>query len=170
VLVIAEAPGRLGADRSAIPLHGDQTGRLFEALLDHAGLARQHLFITNAVLCNPRDAQGRNAPPAASELARCADHLQATIALLDPAVVVTLGVVALRTLERCSPHGLVLAQAVGAPVPWFGRLLVPLYHPGPRARLHRPLEQQRQDFARLGHLLHTLGLVPTSDHPLQEHP
>ena len=30
-----------------------------------------------------------------------------------------------------------------------GRILVPLYHPGPRAQLHRTFVQQQQDFARL---------------------
>src|SRR5262249_1774582 len=59
VLLVAEAPGRLGADRSQIPLSGDQTGRNFEILLGAAGLDRAHLFITNAVLCNPRDSRGR---------------------------------------------------------------------------------------------------------------
>ncbi|HEU4321504.1 MAG TPA: uracil-DNA glycosylase [Roseiflexaceae bacterium] len=163
VLVIAEAPGRLGADRSGVPLQGDQSGRQFEALLAHSGLARRDLFITNAVLCNPRDAQGRNAPPAEDELDRCADHLRATLALLDPAVVVTLGAVALRAPRRIAPHDLVLASAVGVAVPWDGRLLVPLYHPGPRARLHRSLDQQLQDFAQLGRLLRDLGAVPAQE-------
>ena len=163
VLVIAEAPGRLGADRSGVPLQGDQTGRQFEALLAHAGIARRDLFVTNAVLCNPRDGQGRNAPPAEVELDRCADHLRSTLALLDPAVVVTLGAVALRALGRIAPHDLALAGAVGAAVPWGGRLLIPLYHPGPRARLHRSLDQQMEDFAQLGRLLRDLGAVPTQE-------
>ena len=149
VLVIAETPGRLGADRSGVPLQGDQTGRQFAIMLAHAGLARRDLFITNAVLRNPRDSQGRNAPPVNDELDRCADHLRATLALLDPAVVVTLGAVALRALRRVAPHDLVLASAVGAAVPWSGRVLVSLYHPGPRARLHRPVDRQLEDFAQL---------------------
>src|SRR5688572_16878629 len=40
VLFVAEAPGRLGADRTGVPLSGDQTGRNFEALLGGAGIAR----------------------------------------------------------------------------------------------------------------------------------
>jgi uracil-DNA glycosylase len=62
VLFIAEAPGRLGAERSRIPLHGDQTGRNFEALLASVKLKRREVFITNAVLCNPQDEFGRAMP------------------------------------------------------------------------------------------------------------
>src|SRR3954451_13660565 len=58
VLFVAEAPGRLGADRCGIPLHGDQTGRNFESLLATARINRGDVFITNAILCNPRDAHG----------------------------------------------------------------------------------------------------------------
>jgi uracil-DNA glycosylase family 4 len=42
VLFIGEAPGRLGADRTGIPFHGDQAGRNFERLLQFTGLTRQH--------------------------------------------------------------------------------------------------------------------------------
>src|SRR3954447_6489609 len=54
VYFVAEAPGRLGGDRTAIPLCGDQSGRNFERLLVEAGLERSEIFVTNAVLCNPR--------------------------------------------------------------------------------------------------------------------
>ena len=55
VIFIGEAPGRLGADRTGIPFYGDQAGKNFEWLLQFAGVTRQQVFITNAVLCNPRD-------------------------------------------------------------------------------------------------------------------
>jgi len=153
VLFIAEAPGRLGADRFAIPLYGDQTGRNFEVFLSAAGLRRDAIFVTNAVLCNPRDDQGRNAAPAQREIANCAGHLGATIALIDPRYVVTLGAVALRALQHIAPHDLRLRRDVGRVVPWHGRRLVPLYHPGPRALIHRPLSVQLQDYQRLGALV-----------------
>ncbi|HSK67929.1 MAG TPA: uracil-DNA glycosylase family protein, partial [Candidatus Limnocylindria bacterium] len=97
-MFIAEAPGRLGADRTAIPLAGDQSGRNFDRLLTAAELDRAEIFITNAVLCNPRDAAGRNAPPAAAELRNCAGFLAETLELLRPPLIVSLGTVALRAL------------------------------------------------------------------------
>lgn len=150
VCFIAEAPGRLGGDRTAVPLAGDQSGRNFDRLLAAAELERASVFITNAVLCNPRDARGRNAPPAAAEIRNCAGFLAATLALLDPPVVVTLGAVALRAIQAIAPHEATLAGNVGEILPWHGRWLAPLYHPGPRAQIHRGFARQMDDFSRLG--------------------
>jgi hypothetical protein len=38
-------------------------------------------------------------------------------------------------------------------VPWRGRLLFPLYHPGPQAMLHRGFAKQSGDYRVLGQLL-----------------
>jgi uracil-DNA glycosylase family 4 len=150
VLFVAEAPGRLGADRFGVPLTGDQTGRNFDLLLQAAGLERASVFITNAVLCNPRDEQGHNSPPTLQEIAHCSDHLQVTIALLQPRYVITLGQIALRAIQSIEKHDITLAQDVGCPQLWNGRWLIALYHPGPRARLHRPIAKQLEDFRNLG--------------------
>src|SRR6202012_1690379 len=63
LMFIGEAPGRLGADSTQIPFHGDKAGDNFERLLKQVGLSRYDCFVTNAVLCNPRDADGNNNPP-----------------------------------------------------------------------------------------------------------
>jgi uracil-DNA glycosylase family 4 len=153
LLFVAEAPGRLGADRSGVPLSGDQTGRNFATLLAAAGIDRSEIFVTNAVLCNPRDAQGNNAPPAAREIRNCSPHLAETIAILEPGYVVALGVVALKALALVCAHDAVLARDVGRAIPWHGRVLVPLYHPGPRACIWRPMRMQVDDYRRFGTLV-----------------
>lgn len=150
VCFIGEAPGRRGGERTGIPFTHDQSGRNFGALLARAGLARDEVFVTNAILCNPQDAQGRNRPPARSELANCRDFLARQLAVIDAPLVVSLGAVALGALDALAPHGLRLRDAVAQPLPWRGRLLFPLYHPGPRAQLHRAFERQCADFAALG--------------------
>lgn len=152
VMFIAEAPGRFGAERTGVPLGGDQAGRTFEHLLACAGWTRQEVFVTNAVLCNPQDSQGHNRPPSADELENCRTYLRAQIELVAPRLVVALGAIALRTLDRIEPHGLRLGCDVGRAVPWLGRHLVALYHPGPRALVHRPLAEQEADFRALGRL------------------
>lgn len=153
LLFVAEAPGRLGADVSGVPLTGDRAGRTFDALLAAAGIQRSAVFVTNAVLCNPRDAGGRNARPTAGEVANCSPHLARLIAIIQPNWVVTLGAVALAALDRIAAHGLLLARDVGRPVAWHGRRLVPLYHPGPRALIRRPLAMQSADYQRLAALV-----------------
>jgi uracil-DNA glycosylase family 4 len=153
VLFIAEAPGRLGADKTGIPLHGDKTGDNFELLLGNIGWRREDIFVTNAILCNPRERDGRNATPSARELANCLPYLEMTLELLEPEVVITLGSIALKALSGVAPHGLILRDSVGQSSNWASRLLVPLYHPGPRAMVHRSLSKQRSDFMRLAKLV-----------------
>ncbi len=153
VLFVGEAPGRLGADRTGVPFSGDRSGRNFETLLGAAGWRRTDVFVSNAVLCNPRDERGNNRPPRPDEVANCADHLRRLIAILDPPFVVTLGAVALRASALVEPHELVLRRDVGRAVSWCGRTLVPLYHPGARAMVHRSFERQREDYRALARLV-----------------
>lgn len=146
VMFIGEAPGRLGADASGIPFHGDKAGHNFEALLEFAGLSRRFTFITNAVLCNPRDDQGNNTTPRRDEAKNCSSHLRAQIDIVAPRIVVTLGAVALEALRFVSPHDLELSTSVRTSHSWYGRKLIPLYHPGQRAMVHRSLANQRSDY------------------------
>ncbi len=149
VLFIAEAPGQRGADRTRIPLVGDISGRNFDEFLTATGLTRDDIFITNAVMCNPREGE-RNSKPTASELNNCRPYLKRQIELLDPPVVATLGAVALETLERISPHGLKLNAAAGRVHKWNGRKLVPLYHPSPHVvNTVRRHKQQLQDYTAI---------------------
>jgi uracil-DNA glycosylase len=153
VLFVAEAPGRLGADRTGIPLFGDQSGRNFDELLRAAGLQRSDVFVTNAVLCNPRDTHGRNAAPTSTEIRNCVPFLRRTIELVDPALVIALGSVALRALALVESHDVVLKRDVAQPVAWSERILIAMYHPSPRAQLHRSMALQRDDFKALRPLL-----------------
>ena len=155
-LVVAEAPGRLGAERSGIPLVSDQSGRTFRRLCTESGVALGRAFLSNAVLCNPQDAGGNNRRPSRDELANCRGHLAASIAVIRPRLVVSLGRVALEALRAVCPHDLELRRDVGRAVPWHGRLLLPLYHPGPQALLHRGYAAQLADYRRLALLRNEL--------------
>ncbi|WP_236713029.1 uracil-DNA glycosylase family protein [Neomoorella mulderi] len=163
VMFVAEAPGRLGADRTGIPLYGDKTGDNFETLLGNIGWRREDIFITNAVLCNPREENGNNSTPTREEIINCIPYLEMTIELIQPDVIVTLGQKALDALNFISPHSYKLKEQVGIPFKWERRLVVPLYHPGPRALLHRSLTKQRSDFIRLAKIVHPVkGLIKHS--------
>lgn len=146
---MGEAPGRLGAGRTGVPFLGDVAGRRFERFLAYAGLQRENVFVTNAVLCLPLDGRGRNRRPRARELDECSGWLQDTLAAVDPDVVVAMGGVALEGLRRLEAHPLRVADAGSAPRPWHGRLLAVVYHPGARSRVHRPEAFQVADWAAL---------------------
>jgi uracil-DNA glycosylase family 4 len=160
VLFVAEAPGRLGADRTGVPLHGDRTGDNFETLLSNVGWKREQVFVTNAILCNPQEENGNNGTPTPEEITNCSFYLEMVIALVNPDVVATLGKTALEALDLISPHGIDLQEGVARLFPWWGRRLFPLYHPGPRALIHRSLAKQRSDFMLLAKLVDPVkGLI-----------
>ena len=133
LLVVGLAPGRLGAERTGIPFCGDRSGAMLDTLLARAGLSRDQVFVTNAVLCNPQDERGRNAPPAAAELGRCRAHLRATLELVTAPVVVALGRTAFTAvIATVPPASLRFEDCLGQPRPWANRLLAATFHCGPR--------------------------------------
>jgi len=146
ILFIAEAPGRYGADKTGVPLYGDQTGKLFQYMLDTVGLERRKIFITNSILCNPRNQKGNNVTPKLEEIKNCSTYLNILISIIEPKIIVTLGTVALKALNYIKSHKVNLKYDVRSIIDWNSFILMPLYHPGPRARIFRDLSHQISDF------------------------
>lgn len=144
-LFVAEAPGRLGAQLTGIPLSQDRTGLRFEELLKAMEWSRSRVFITNAVLCNPRDGNGNNDKPLAIEIWNCSGFLSRTIDVVNPVLVVALGSVALEALNKVHPHQCTVKQSCGEVIPWSNRSLGVLYHPSPRTQTQRTWAQQMAD-------------------------
>jgi uracil-DNA glycosylase family 4 len=124
IVVVGEAPGA-NEDREGRPFVG-QAGKMLSALLEHAGLAREDVFITNVVKGRPPG----NRDPRADEVAHAWPWLEAQLAIVEPALVVPLGRHALR---RFAPE-LKIGEVHGRAVEAGGRRLFPLYHPA--AALH----------------------------------
>jgi uracil-DNA glycosylase len=157
VLFIAEAPGRQGGDRTRVPLSGDQSGRNFARFISSINLTRDSLFITNAVLCNPRRDTGANRQPTNAEVRNCSGFLRRQIEILDPKIIVTLGAVSLAALRLVEYHELSLKESVGQVHEWNGRLLVPVYHPSPQVLAsHRREAAQLRDYKAIARALKKL--------------
>jgi DNA polymerase len=158
VMFIGEAPGRKGADQTRVPFSGDQSGKNFERFLASINVQRSEIFITSAALCNPRADSGANRRPKASEIRNCSGFLQRTIELVEPAVVVTLGTVALEALKLLHYHDFNLKNDAGRIRRWDGRLLVPLYHPSPQVLItSRDERTQLQDYQVVARALRQIG-------------
>jgi DNA polymerase len=154
VMFIGEAPGRQGGDRTRVPFSGDQSGRNFGRYLASVGLTREEIFITNAALCNPRTGTGANRKPSRTEVVNCSEFLRRQIELVNASVVVTLGAVSLAALRAVEYHQLSLKENVGQIHVWYGRLLVPLYHPSPQVLAsHRREAAQLEDYKAVAHAL-----------------
>ena len=158
VVFIAEAPGRLGADKYGIPLYGDQTGKNFDKLLAVSGMTRNSVFITNVVLCNPRDNEGNNSTPTQIEIRNCVPFLLETIEIIQPKIIVTLGTKALTALHSIQSHEIKLATCVGRLFAWRSYHVCPLYHPGSRVYVWRNKAKQEDDFIALMSSLKTMGV------------
>lgn len=146
VLFVAEAPGYLGGVRFGVPLWGDRSGKNFRAYCAEAGVDLERAFIGNAVLCHPRSGDGRNRRPSTTELRNCNDFLRSLIGVVDPALVVALGRVALAAVAQVAPHEIVFGRDPATPMPWLGRQLISLYHPSGQTLGRRSRSQQLEDY------------------------
>jgi uracil-DNA glycosylase family 4 len=158
IMFIGEAPGRKGADQTRVPFSGDQSGKNFDRFLASINLRRQDIFITSAALCNPRTESGANRKPSKTELNNCSEFLRRTFALIDPAVVITLGSVALEAIRTIQPHSLSLKESAARIHGWNGRVLVPIYHPSPQVLAsHRREQQQLRDYQVIARAIRASG-------------
>ena len=149
LVFVAEAPGRFGSGRTGIPFHGDRSGDNFEQLLNHVGLKRKDIFITNAVLCNPLK-NGNNRRPTIKEIDNCIPFLESLINIITPKIISTVGGVGLEAINRIFETRYKLADVVASPLPIGKFILFPLYHPSPRViYTRRSLDHQKKDFEKL---------------------
>ena len=146
IFFLGEAPGRLGADCSKVPFHGDTAGNNFEALLKFSGLNRYDIYVTNTILCNPKTTDGNNGTPNREEILNCNSYLKEQLNIVKPDIIVTLGGTALSALSEIEKHNLKLSRDVRTIHNWYGRKLIPLFHPGQRAMIHRSFANQRSDY------------------------
>ncbi|MCW2699741.1 MAG: Uracil-DNA glycosylase [Blastococcus sp.] len=124
-VLVGEAPGAT-EDETGRPFVG-RSGALLDLLLAEAGLSRAEAAVLNIVKCRPP----ANRTPKAPEVARCSGWLRRQLELLDPPVIVALGLSAAKWF--LGPRT-VLAEVRGRPHPWGGRAVWATYHPSAAIR------------------------------------
>jgi uracil-DNA glycosylase family protein len=98
-LFIGEQPGDQ-EDLAGKPFVGP-AGKVFDDALAAAGIAREEVFVTNAVKhfkWEPRGKKRIHAKPSAGEVKACRPWLETELAIVKPRVVVCLGATAAQTL------------------------------------------------------------------------
>jgi DNA polymerase len=123
--LIGEAPGAT-EDGTGRPFVG-KSGQLLDLLLAEAGLDRGEAAVLNVVKCRPPG----NRTPKTPEVARCSGWLRRQLELLDPPVVVALG---LSSAKWFLGPRTVLAEARGRPHDVGGRAVWATYHPSAAIR------------------------------------
>lgn len=141
ILLLGEAPGAT-EDSTGLPFVG-RSGALLDAVLAEAGLDRADVAVVNVLKCRPPD----NRAPTRAEAATCRPWLDRQLALVDPLLVVTLGLTAaVWALGR----GITLGGVRGRLHPYRGRQLLATYHPSAALRFGpkgRPRAAMVEDFA-----------------------
>lgn len=145
LMIVGEAPGQR-EDEQGIPFVGP-SGKLLEKLLAEIELDRSQVYIGNVVKCRPP----RNRDPRPEEIDACGDYLRTQLRLVDPKVVLTLGNFSSKLLLKTTVG---ITKLRGTTYPWWGRFLVPTYHPAAALRgSARVLEEMREDFSLLAKVI-----------------
>lgn len=152
LMFLGEAPGAQ-EDAKGVPFVG-AAGRLFNRLLEENGFSRDDVYVTNVVACRPP----QNRTPRAREVKAHAPWLERQLRLVQPALVVTLGRIALTYFRRDAK----VTQLRGTPqrIEWEGRdlTLLPLLHPAAILRRRdEMLPAMEADFRKIRPLLDELA-------------
>ena len=99
VMFVGEQPGN-DEDLQGKPFVGP-SGKLLDRCLVEAGIARDEIYVTNAVKhfkWEPKGKRRLHKKPSAREIAACRPWLEAEIDVIEPEVIVALGATAAQTL------------------------------------------------------------------------
>lgn len=144
IMFIAEAPG-VQEDRAGIPFVGP-AGQMLDRLLEHAGLTRQEIYLTNIIKCHPPG----NRDPKEEEKDCCMPYLRYETHLLQPKMIVCLGRVAAQRI--ISPDYKITRQH-GTWVTRKNCHLTAVYHPSALLRDPGKLEDAKKDFENIAAFL-----------------
>ncbi|HOO96203.1 MAG TPA: uracil-DNA glycosylase [Caldisericia bacterium] len=150
IMFIGEGPGA-NEDEQGRPFVG-AAGNLLTKLLGYIQVNREDVFITNIVKCRPP----QNRVPQKDEVEACKPFLMSQIAMIKPAVIVTLGSPSLKTMLG-STHA--ISSAHGKLQIHEGLRFLPMYHPAAYLHKRSPelLDTMKADFLELRKLLKQLN-------------
>lgn len=156
IMVVGEAPGKLEA-RKGLPFIGDSGVRL-NTLLEHIGVEREAVYITNVVKWRPP----KNRTPKVSEIKACTPNLIRELKIVQPDIVLAMGAVAAKWFDPTTE----LLKDHGYPRPYAREWLYREMVRGKKltARQYR-LEDRGYDDLRHGLRIEVKGVVVPLYHP-----
>ena len=149
VMFIGEAPGE-SEDLQGVPFVGAAGQLLTDIIQKGMGLARSEVYIANVLKCRPPG----NRDPEPEEKALCTPYLDRQIELVNPELILALGLHAARHLLRTP---LSMGRLRGRVHLWKGRRVVATYHP---AYLLRTPSAKKDCWQDIQLAMRELGLAP----------
>jgi DNA polymerase-1 len=145
-MLVGEAPGET-EDRIGRPFVGD-AGQLLINILREYGIARDDVYITNAVKCRPPN----NSTPKLKNIDACRDYLIEEIREVQPKIIIGLGNIAMQTLLRMrKPFRMGNSRGGTYNLDDEGLThipVIPTYHPAYIKRNEDALNPTLEDFTR----------------------
>jgi DNA polymerase len=161
MMLVGEQPGDK-EDLAGEPFVGP-AGRVLAQALEEAGIARERVYLTNAVKHFRFEQRGKrriHQRPDAGNIAACRPWLEAEFAAVRPAVIVCLGATAARAvLGRVVKIG----AERGMPIEAEGRTVVITIHPSAVLRLRDSSERTAAVSGLAADLMTAAGVVATAD-------
>lgn len=136
LLLIGEAPGAKEAETGR-PFVGN-SGRLLDKYLEKAGISREEAYVTNVLKIRPPG----NRTPRASEVKEALPILLRQIELIDPAILVCLGSIAVQSIVDPKAK---ITEMRGTWQEKDGIRIMPTYHPSAVFRDENKRELLKQD-------------------------
>ncbi|WP_306821382.1 UdgX family uracil-DNA binding protein [Janthinobacterium sp. 61] len=128
IMLVGEQPGDQ-EDLAGLPFVGP-AGALLDQAIHDAGMARDSIYLTNAVKhfkWEPRGKRRLHKTPAQREILACHGWLEEEIERVKPEVIVALGSTALKSVLQ--DGSATMTPLVGTPIEHDGRWVVTVYHP-----------------------------------------
>ena len=149
VLFVGEAPGQ-HEDEQGVPFVG-RAGQLLTDIIEKGmGLRRDEVTIANVLKCRPPG----NRDPSSEEKALCTPFLDRQIELVDPEVIIPLGLHATQHLLSSTSS---MGRLRGRVHDLGGRKVVPTYHP---AFLLRSPSMKKECWKDIQVAMRELGIAP----------
>lgn len=148
VMIIGEAPGA-DEERQGKPFVG-RAGKLLTSTLEALGWQRSDFYISNIVKYRPADPMtGGNRTPTEEEIAKFRPAIEKEIQVVDPALIVVLGRVAMSGLGIPGS----MSENRGKVVEYAGHRVLITYHPAAILRNINWEPVFREDLAKIRELL-----------------
>jgi uracil-DNA glycosylase len=121
IAFVGEAPGK-NEDKQGEPFVGD-AGKILNGMIETLGFTREQIYICNSVNCRPPE----NRKPTPDEMAACKEHLVTQLRIVQPKVIVALGVTAGQQVTGTKKQA--MKELRGRWYEWEGILVRSTYHP-----------------------------------------
>lgn len=149
ILFIGEAPG-FNEDKQGKPFVG-RAGKILDRLLEHIGLNREDVFITNIVKCRPPN----NRDPTTEEIRICTPHLDKQIEVIKPKVIVALGRHSMKyifnkfNIDERGTISQIHGKEYRISTLFGDKTIIPLFHPAVATYSPTKIDVLKKDFETL---------------------